>query len=130
MCVSSRPTMQHPTVSLVCLSTQTLWTSTMVSCQTSMRRILTRGTCRPLVWREVASETTMETCSHPTWLPKVISDFKVHIWQFISFFIACLLYYRCTLAPILSEGGHLQQLHTAKTYIYKDKVRLLSIIFF
>lgn len=66
--------MEHPTEWSGFLCTQTLWTSMMVSCQTSMRRILTPGTCRRPVWREAPLTPTMETCSLPTWLPKVTCD--------------------------------------------------------
>lgn len=133
MCVSSRPTMQHPMVSLVYLSTQTLWTSMMVSCQTSMRRILTHGTCRPLVWREVVSEATMETCSHPTWLPKVTSDFNgTQGSRMVVFFLFLLPVYFTTVALWLQYylkvgiyNSYIQPKHT-----YKDKVRLFSIILF
>lgn len=109
MCIWSRPSMQHPTASSACLSTQTLWTSTMASCQTPTRRILTLGTCRRLVWREVPSTLTMETCSHLTWLPKVSSGLLKNGTQgsqtsVFVFFIVCLLSYSCTLAPIISEG--------------------------
>lgn len=72
--VSHRPSMQHHMVWLVSLSTQTLWTSMMVSCQTSTKRILTLGTCPPLVWREAASTASMGTCSHHIQLQKVTSD--------------------------------------------------------
>lgn len=39
-----------------------------------------------------------------------------HVVVFLLF-MACLLNYCCTLAPIVSKGRLLQQLHTSQTYI-------------
>lgn len=131
MCVSYRPSTQHPTVSLACLCTQTLWTSTTVACQTSMRRILTHGTCLPLVWREAPLTPILATCSHPTWLLKVSSDFGCshgsHVEAYFPFlwpvyFTTVALWLQCCQRL----GFYSSYIHPKHTY--KDKVRLFLTI--
>lgn len=96
-CVPARPSTQNPTVLSACSSTQTPWTSTIDSCQTPTRRTLTRGTCRPLAWREAPLTPTLETCSHPTWLPKVsrLQTYRRFCnWLcFLFFFFNCLSHF-------------------------------------
>lgn len=94
--LSSRPSTRPPTVLWACSSTPTLWTSTTAWCQTSMRRILTRGTCHHLGWREAASPPTTETRWPPTWLPKVTSQIKftlVFYWPFYTLWLLRYLWF-------------------------------------
>lgn len=99
-----RPSTLRPTAWSAFSCTQTHWTSTTASCQTRTRRTLTRGTCRPRAWREAAMPPTMETCSLPTWLPRVRK--------------------RSTLAPLASTPSDMGQCATMNVSPTEETYRI------